>query len=53
MKKDEVLRIAINLEGQIKQEFLEVQEFLGLKNRTDVLRYLIRWFRKNEVSSKP
>jgi len=44
VNKDEVLRIAINLEGENKTQFLEVQKKLAIRNRTDVLRYLIKWF---------
>jgi len=47
VKEDKVLRIAINLEGEMKKEFLEVQQKLGIKNRTDVLRWLIRYYNKH------
>ena len=51
MKQDEneVLRIAINLNDEIREKFEQVQKALGIKNRTDVLRWLINWYHNKEV----
>ena len=43
-EEGEILRIAINLENPIKDKFEEVQKALGIRNRTDVLRWLINWY---------
>ena len=38
------LRIAINLEDENKEKFEAIQKKLGIKNKTDVLRWLINWY---------
>ena len=50
-QKEEILRVAINLENPLKEKFEEVQRHLGIKNRTDVLRWLINWYAK-EIKKK-
>ena len=49
MSKSKIIRIAINLEDDDAQQFLEVQKFLRIKNRTDVLRYVINWYHREEI----
>ena len=49
MSKDETVRIAINLKQKIRDQFLEIQDDLGITNRTDVLRFLIKWYHKNQI----
>lgn len=52
MSEKTVVRIAINLEGKIKDEFLAVKEFTGIKNNTDVLRYLVKWYHNKEIKKE-
>jgi len=52
MSENEILRIAINLKGDIAEIFNEIQKELGISNRTDVLRFLIKWFHKKEVKKE-
>jgi len=44
MSKEERLRLAVNLEGEMVRRFLEVQKKLGIKSYTDVVRYLVKWY---------
>lgn len=45
-EKEKILRIAINLENDNAEKFKEIQENLGIRNKTDVLRWLINWYYK-------
>lgn len=45
-QKNEMLRIAINLENENAEKFLQIQRELGIRNKTDVLRWLINWYYK-------
>ena len=51
-EEGEVLRIAINLENPIKAKFEQVQKALGIRNRTDVLRWLINWYYEKIIAKK-
>jgi len=41
VEKDKKLRIAVDLEGHVRDQFLAIQKLLGLKSYTDVFRFLI------------
>jgi hypothetical protein len=45
-KKDK-LRLAVNLDGSTAKRFLEIQEKLGIKTGTDVVRFLIHRYYDN------
>jgi len=44
IQKDKVLRIAVNLEGNVKDQFLEIQKIIGIRSHTDTFRFLITNF---------
>jgi hypothetical protein len=46
------LRLAVNLDGKIAKRFLEIQEKLGIKTGTDVVRFLINRYYDNFMLDK-
>jgi len=50
--KDDLLRIAVNLEGNVKKQFLEVRKVLGIRSYTDVLRFLITDYYRKKAQAK-
>jgi len=41
VKKNKKLRIAVDLEGHVKEQFLVIKKMLGAKSYTDTFRFLI------------
>jgi len=52
VEKDKKLRIAVDLEGHVKDQFLIIQKMLGLKSYTDVFRFLITDFHRRNLERK-
>jgi len=44
MNQKQKLRLAVNLDGELMTQFLDVQKKLGIKSYTDVIRFLIKWY---------
>jgi len=44
MTEKDILRIAINLSGEEAKQFDEVQKHLGVRTRTEAIRWLIKWY---------
>jgi len=42
--EEKILRISINLEGEMAQKFLTIKKRWGLESNTDVVRMLISWY---------
>jgi len=45
MTNNEKLYLSLALEGKLKQKFQDIQQFLGLHNKADTMRYLIKQFK--------
>lgn len=44
---DQTLEITVRLNGESKQQFNEIKKAKGIKNRTDVLRFIINEYHKS------
>jgi len=44
MTEKDILRIAINLEKKEAKQFEAIMEYLGVRTRTEVLRWLIKYY---------
>jgi len=51
-EENKMLRIAVNLEGNVKEQFLEIKRKLGLKSHTDVFRFLITNYHEIKVKKE-
>ena len=45
----QILRRAINLQGETKEKFLEIQKKLGIRSGTDVFRFLVNYYYEREI----
>jgi hypothetical protein len=46
------LRIYLRAKGRVAQQFKAIKELLGLKNDTEVMRYLIADFYRQKIEKK-
>jgi len=51
-KKKDTLHIGITLEGEVKQKIAEIRELLGLNNWSDILRYLITQYHRENIENE-
>jgi len=51
-EKDEKLRIAVDLKGNVRKQLLEIQKVLGIRSHTDTLRFLITDFHRNQIKKE-
>ena len=52
MMTKQILRRAINLQGDCKHKYLEIQKKLGIRSGTDVFRFLINYFYDREIKGR-
>lgn len=48
MPENEKLQLSLVLEGKPKLKFEAIQHFLGVKSKSDVMRFLIKQFKMEE-----
>lgn len=48
-KEEDVLNLNVNLEGKIRERFLEIKKAKGLKNNSEAVRFVINEFYAQNV----
>jgi len=50
MSENEKLQLSLVLEGNAKDKFQKIQAFLGLRSKSDVMRFLIKQYKMEETT---